>query len=243
MLNKIKVLIAEDDKNSSDILGEFLQQAADFELIGFAENGEELVELNFNLKPDLVLADVEMPVLNGIESIRECVKTNPSLHYIFTTGHERYAVEAFNISAVDYLVKPIKKSRLYEALDKVKSIRALETLNSQNNEQVNKKLIVKSDSTLHVVEADSILFIEKMNRKTLLHTREQTYESYETLDNFKKVLQNNFFLSHRSYIINLNHVSSIKNAGETHLVHFHQFEKYAHVSKLRYAELQERLKG
>ncbi|TVP86053.1 MAG: DNA-binding response regulator [Alkalicoccus sp.] len=242
MMNKRRVIIAEDDNNSSEILQEFLKKAADFEIVGVAENGEELIELNFNVKPDVALVDIGLPVLDGMKAIKECIKTNPSLQYIFTTAYEEYAVEAFDISATDYIVKPIKKIRLYEALEKIKFPVSSEESSVESRENKNKKLIVKTSTALQVIDSDTIVFIEKMNRKTFIHTREITYESNETLGNYSKMLNDNFFFSHRSYLINLNSVAKIISDGETYFIYFHDFSKYAHVSKLKYLELLERLK-
>ncbi|WP_147803261.1 LytR/AlgR family response regulator transcription factor [Alkalicoccus halolimnae] len=242
MMKKRKVIIAEDDTNSSEILQEFLKKAADFEIVGVVENGEELIELNFNLKPDVALVDIGLPVLDGMKAVKECIKTNPSLQYIFTTAYEEFAVEAFDISAVDYIVKPIKKIRLYEALEKIKPSISSEKSPAESSVSKNKKLIVKTSTALQVIDTDTIVFIEKMNRKTFIHTRETTYESNETLENYSKMLKDNFFSSHRSFLINLNFVSQIISDGETYFIYFQDFSKYAHVSKLKYLELVERLK-
>ncbi|PTL40107.1 DNA-binding response regulator [Alkalicoccus saliphilus] len=240
IMKKRTVIIAEDDNNSSEILQEFLKKAADFEIVGVAENGEELIELNFNLKPDVALVDIGLPVLDGMKAIKECIKTNPSLQYIFTTAYEEFAVEAFDISAADYIVKPIKKIRLYEALEKIKS--PVPSEEPVAADKKSKKLIVKTGTALQVINSDTIVFIEKINRKTFIHTREMTYESNETLGNYAKMLNDNFFSSHRSYLINLNFVSQIISDGETYFIYFHDFSKYAHVSKLKYLELVEKLK-
>lgn len=250
-MTKIKIVIAEDDPTALEIVRQLVSPLTDFEIVGTAKNGMELVDLNFNLMPHLALVDVRMPQLDGIQAIEECIKVNPALKFIFITAYQEYAVKAFDLAAVDYIVKPLEKTRLYRALQKARTeIRLIAAegvpsdmvTGSRSEATFMKQLIIKSQSAISIIPFKSILFVEKSNRKTLIHTREKSYQTYETLESLKKKLGEEFIASHRSFIVNLHHICEIRNDGETFSIHFFGSTKHAYASKLKVQELQTRLK-
>ncbi len=113
MDSKIKVIIAEDNVDAQEILKSLIEPLNHFEVIGIADNGERLLELTINEMPDLILSDINMPKLDGLVAIKSCLEINPRLKFIFTTAYEIHAVKAFDLNAVDYVMKPLKKERLY----------------------------------------------------------------------------------------------------------------------------------
>ncbi|MFV8828222.1 LytR/AlgR family response regulator transcription factor [Alkalihalobacterium sp. APHAB7] len=229
---KIKVVIAEDHIDAQEIIASFIEPLKTFEVIGIVDNGESLLELNFNRKPNLIIADINMPKLNGIEAISSCLKVNPDLKFIYTTAYDDYAVKAFDLNAVDYVMKPIKQDRLYIALERVSALLL-------NQSQVGKKeiLTIKRDSTSYFIHFSKIVCIEKENRKTIIHTEDQKYETNESLDSMFKRLNDHFFRTHRSFIVNVNYISHIVLEGETYFAYFRNYPHYAHVSKRRINEL------
>lgn len=235
-MSKIKVIIADDNIDAQEIIGGFMEPLVHFEVIGFVSNGEELLRMNSNLEPHLIIADINMPKLNGIEAIEACVKINPHLKFIFITAYGQYAVKAFDLNAMDYVMKPIKKDRLYVALEKVKLALA-------NEKQLDQKriLTITMDRTAYFIPFQSIIFIEKDNRKTILHALDGKYETNESLDSLFSRLNNYFFRSHRSFIVNIDHISHITTEGETYFAHFRNTSHYAHISKLRLKELLDEL--
>ncbi|WNF35639.1 LytTR family DNA-binding domain-containing protein [Bacillaceae bacterium IKA-2] len=240
-VRKIKIVIAEDNNDFREILQLFFEPLDQFEVIGVANDGLELLDLNFTLKPDLILVDIQMPMLNGTDAYKECVKTNSKVKCIFITAYDDFAIEAFELNVLDYIVKPIDKKRLYVALERARE--GIEAENQLNNPSQLKRLVVKFDGSLYVISLNSIIYIEKVNRKTYVHTKEQIFETYETLETIKESLDEHFFASHRSYIINLKHVSQIKNDGETYFAYFRNYLKFAYVSKLKLQILQNKLKN
>ncbi|MFE8699973.1 LytR/AlgR family response regulator transcription factor [Cytobacillus sp. FJAT-54145] len=229
---KIKLIIAEDNLDAQEIMIRFIHPLKDFEVIGVAENGENLVELVANKKPHLIIADINMPKLNGIDAISACIKIQPELRVIFTTAYPEYAVDAFDLNAIDYVVKPIKKERLYVALEKVKKL----ILSSYIKRSI---LTIKMDRVSYFIHLSSIICIEKANRKTIIHTIDQTYETNESLESISEKLADQFFRSHRSFIVNLDYISHITLEGDSYFAHFRNYPHYAHVSKLRVNDLLE----
>lgn len=225
---KIKVVIAEDHFDSQQIISAFLEPLDSFEVVGIVSDGENLLDININKKPDLIIADIHMPKLNGIDAISSCLKISPELQFVFITAYDQYAVSAFDLHAVDYVIKPIKKERLYIALERAKNVLLA-------NQKVEKKQIlpITVDRTSHFIHFSRIILIEKDSRKTIIHTVDQKYETNESLDTIFQKLNHDFFRTHRSFIVNLNYVSHLTFEGDTHFVHFRGYSHYAHVSKLQ----------
>ncbi len=228
-----RILIADDQDASRKLLKQMIDKVAPdtFTIVDEAVDGVELVEKVIQTQPDLVLCDIEMPCKRGIDAIRECVQTMPSLSYIFTTAHEKFAVEAFDLHALDYVMKPIQMSRLHLALDRAK--KALDQ--KQETEAIKRKshnrIPIRFNRSLYYVQVEDILFIEKRDRKSVIHTAYQSYSSTETLEYFLDFLNDSFVQSHRSFIIHLSHISHIQTSGKSYLVYFHGYDIPAQISK------------
>ncbi|MFA9559999.1 LytR/AlgR family response regulator transcription factor [Evansella sp. AB-rgal1] len=233
----LKILIAEDNEDTRNILSRFIEYFPNMKVVGEVKDGQQLLDFLFThgKKIDVVLVDIHMPRLNGVEAIKLCKQFQPSLKFIFITGDVGYAVEAFSICAVDYVVKPIQQQRLYEALQKAANIIGLESNQSVSNEKkpTNSKLVVKSGRTTFYLPVEVIFFIEKQGKVTLIHTKNGVYETIDSLESIEKDLHKpSFYRTHRSYIVNLKHIISIESFGKTFLAHFANYHKTAHISKL-----------
>ncbi|RXT03830.1 LytTR family DNA-binding domain-containing protein [Ammoniphilus sp. CFH 90114] len=234
-MDELKIVIADDDELSRRIVRRFLETIPNTTLVGEVTNGEELMEQVLVEEPNLVLLDITMPKLSGLDAIRECLKVLPQLKMIFITGHDQYAAEAFNLSAVDYVVKPVERQRLFVAIEKARQLIKAQQEDRwkefYNRNDIIKKLIIRSERSIYFVPMKEVLFIEKIGRKSWIHTHLRMYESNETLGTLFKRLDSTFFQSHRSFLINLEHIHSIKPSGETYMVHFQDYEKPAFISK------------
>ncbi len=116
-MNKLRIIIADDERPAREFLKALLREFDDAELIGEAENGAEAIEAIKTLKPDLALLDLQMPEVSGLEAVRLLRKTQMPL-VAFVTAYDEYAVQAFEVGAVDYLLKPVEKGRLRETLSR-----------------------------------------------------------------------------------------------------------------------------
>lgn len=246
-MNEIGIVIVDDNQDSIEILQYFISQLPDFKILAVCSNGEELIEAVMKEKPQLILADINMPKKNGIQAIEECRRFQSNLNFIFITGYDDYAVEAFNLSAVDYIVKPVEKSRLYLALEKAKMIISrkislpIDAAIAINDEVKEKRLPIKFNGSLFYIPLNDIIYIEKSIKKSLIHTQEKTYESYENISDLINMLDESFYQTHRSYIVNLSKISHITPRNETYLAYFFNFDSHAHVSKLKINDLQEKM--
>lgn len=126
MSENLKVLIADDERPAREFLKNILREFENITLVGEAENGAEALGKIRNLKPDLALLDLQMPEMSGLEVVRN-LSENETPFVAFVTAYDEFAVRAFEINAVDYLLKPVEKSRLAETIERV-----LERINSKN---------------------------------------------------------------------------------------------------------------
>jgi len=239
----LKLLLADDHEDSLEIMEYFTRDIPDFQIIGTCENGEQLIEEVMLKKPDLVLADINMPKTNGIQAIKECLLFRPSLKFIFVTGYSEYAVEAFRLSAIDYIVKPIEKTRLYKALEKAKNLLFYEKEKQTiiPYDKKIKKLPIKDQNSIRYIPLSEIYFVEKEGKKCMVYTKEGIYDTNETIGKILSRLDQSFFPAHRSFIINLSRVSHIKPQSESYIVYFKDYDKQASISKLKIGEVKERI--
>lgn len=145
-MSKLRVVIADDERPARMFLKNILQEFADVEIVGEAENGAEALEIIKERKPDLALLDLQMPEANGLDVVRLLRKNQMPL-VAFVTAYDEYAVQAFEVNAVDYLLKPIEKARLRETLQRVQE--RLEQTDFRETEAEKLKSVVKTyDETL-----------------------------------------------------------------------------------------------
>ncbi|MFF2447149.1 LytR/AlgR family response regulator transcription factor [Neobacillus sp. NPDC058068] len=233
-MKNLKVIIVDDDLSSKTLLGHYIQLFPGYVLAGEASSGEELIELVNKKKPDIVLVDINMPGINGIEAAQLCKKMVPALQVIFTTGYDEFAVEAFNLSAVDYIVKPIEKVRLLIALEKAKiGLQLHKRLEAKQGAAALNKLTIKSNQAFLYLAMDDIVYVEKEGRKSIIHLEAEQVETADSLQDIAKRLPKYFYRTHRSYLVNLRKIVKIEAYGETYLAHFADSEKIAHISKLQ----------
>ncbi|WP_312470555.1 LytTR family DNA-binding domain-containing protein [Neobacillus sp.] len=233
-MTKLKVIIADDDLSSKSLLAHYIQLLPDYKVAGMVSNGEELIQVVMKEKPEIVLVDINMPKINGVEAAKACKKIVPSVQVIFTTGYAEFAVEAFNLAAVDYIVKPIEKIRLFIALEKAKV--GLKLHRRMEERQINiipNKLAIKSNQTVLYLPLDEIFYVEKEGRKSIIQLEDDRVETMESLQEIEKRLPNYFYRTHRSYVVNLREIIKIESFGETYLAHFFNSNKVAHISKLQ----------
>ena len=163
----LTALIVDDEKLARDELAFLLSSFPQLEITGTANNGLEAVDFIENNEPDIVFMDVQMPGLDGLEAVRTLVENGAKLpHFIFATAHDQYAVDAFEVNAVDYLLKPIDKKRLAVSIERAqKLIEApqgpdrMEQLLAQieNRVQSRTKLLVKNNNRMFLVDANDMI--------------------------------------------------------------------------------------
>jgi len=244
-MNPIRILIADDDPGMRTVMHKLAQKAEGYELVGEAENSAQLLELYEQTRPDVVLMDVEMPEMTGIECAKVIQDRNPRTILIFATAHEQYMRSAFEVYAFDYLVKPF---RLERAMNTLSLIRDRLTAESAKSEPIRPaqtaasgRMMLKHKEGLSFIDIPSILLIQREERSSVLYLDDGSrYISSDSLGDFEERLpQDTFFRSHKSYIINLNHIDSISPYGRwTYIVKLRGTDRDALITHERFEELE-----
>ncbi len=214
----IRVMVAEDERLVREELIYMLQQEKDFLLCPSAESGEQLLELYEKFEPDVIFLDIHMPMMSGVDVAKKLTKDkeNPPL-FVFITAYDDYALEAFEVEAVDYLLKPYDESRLKEAADRIrrrlssssKSVSPNEK-NSTNSIPASSKLLIDDGEKVVVLSPESIYYATRVERFVEIHTADEFVQGKMTLQELEEKLKGfPFFRTHRSYLVNLDFIQEI----------------------------------
>ena len=220
---KISALIVDDEQPARDELSYLLKQIPDVEVIGQGKNGVEAVSLIRELGPDLVFLDVQMPGLDGFGVIKKLLDRNARLPYfIFVTAYDHYAVRAFEVNAVDYLLKPIERNRLNKALQRVSGMleaseaafqkldRLVHMIEERPSVQ-STKLVVKSGNRMVLVDSSDIIYATIEDGVIRIVTKDLDGQSnFRTVEELQNNLDPNiFWRAHRSYLVNINRIKEV----------------------------------
>jgi len=219
----INTLIVDDEKPARDELAYLLKSFPEISLVGQGKNGVEAVALIKEHAPDLVFLDAQMPGLNGFGVLKKLMDRKVKVpHIVFATAYDNYAVQAFEVNAVDYVLKPFDKGRIAKAIQRAKKMleaksspaERLETLVSQL--AVDKgaqpvKLLVKAHQRLFLVDADDVVYASIEDGLITVVTREfEGSSNYRTLEELQASLDSDvFWRAHRSYLVNINHIKEV----------------------------------
>ncbi|WBL25845.1 LytR/AlgR family response regulator transcription factor [Zunongwangia sp. HGR-M22] len=204
MAKIIKCIIIDDEPPAIKVLETFIGKMKDLELLASSTDALEGLELIKKHKPDLVFLDIQMPELTGIQLSKII---GDSTNIIFTTAYAQFAVEGFQVNAVDYLLKPIAFPRLIEAVEKVKK-----KFSSEISTEIVKSedyFFVKTDgkNRFQKVKLDDILYAESIKNYVVIHTKNEQLVTYNTLKKIQQSLPEDQFIKiHKSYIVALNKI-------------------------------------
>ncbi|MEJ6614747.1 MAG: LytTR family DNA-binding domain-containing protein [Saprospiraceae bacterium] len=201
----IKAIIVDDEPLALDVLETYIAQLPELELVARCENALEAREVLKEHDVDLMFLDINMPQLTGIDFVKTLsVKPN----FIFTTAHPYYAVEGFELNAIDYLMKPIPLERFMKAVNKVINMQLGET--SAPEKKKENFIFVKADKKLIKVNFDDILYIEGLKDYVIIRQKEGRIITLHTMKSLEAKLPDHIFKRiHRSYIVNIGEIDAI----------------------------------
>lgn len=213
---RIHTMIAEDEQLAREELIYLLEKEEEVKLLPSAETGEQLIDLYMEHEPDVIFLDVHMPGMRGVDAAKKIMELAyiKAPLFIFTTAYDDYAVEAFEIEAVDYMLKPYDTERFQTAMNRLrKRMQQLESKGRQlSNQGITsaKKLLIDDSNRTVVLSPDAIYYAVPFKRMLEIHTEDKVIHSRMTLQELEQKLQGHaFFRAHRSYLVNLNHVQEI----------------------------------
>ena len=248
-MEKIRTVIIEDEAPAREIIKHYLKELDSIEIIAECSDGFSGLKTISQLKPDLVFLDIQMPRLTGIELV-EVLTEKPEI--IFTTAYDQFALKAFELNAVDYLLKPFPKRRFLEAVKK-----AIDKIISGtgNQEPANKllakmpepaapvnRVVVRKGNAINLIPVEQIRFVEAQDDYVMIHhsngkaLKQQTMKFYE--DNLPKA---DFIRIHRSFIVKVEEINKIEPYGkDNHIAILRSGDKLP-VSRTGYQHLKEEL--
>ena len=198
---KLKLLIADDETPARNRLRDLLGDIENIEIVAEAKNGKEAVELAQAFKPDVLLLDIRMPLMDGIEAAQHAQKLEPKPHIIFTTAFDAYAMKAFDLNAIDYLLKPIRLERLQTAINKAHALKPTQIDALKPLQKMRGHLSVHERGRVLLVPIESIIYLRAELKYVTIRTAEREYLIEESLTHLEAEFGERFVRLHRNCIV------------------------------------------
>ena len=201
MSQTLKILIADDEAPARNRLRELLSDIENVRIVAEAKNGKEAIDLAETCKPELMLLDIRMPVMDGIETAQHAQKLAPKPYIIFTTAFDAYAIKAFDLNAIDYLLKPIRLERLQTAINKAHALQpnideALKPL-----QKVRSHLSIHERGRVLLVPIETIVYLRAELKYVTVRTAEREYLIEESLTHLELEFAERFMRLHRNCLV------------------------------------------
>jgi two-component system, LytTR family, response regulator len=216
----MRVIIVDDEDLARGLVREFLAPHADVEIVAECANGFDAVKAISELDPDLVFLDIQMPKLNGFEVVELAGRKTD---YIFVTAYDQYALKAFEVHAVDYLLKPYSQQRFDEALAHARNrlraslgVEAVVQEAAMRNKPLG-RVLIRDGAKVHVIGVEKIDFIEAQDDYVQINSEGKGYLKNQRLAELETQLDPDVFVRvHRSYILNIGCISRIEQGKDSH---------------------------
>lgn len=207
-----RVMIIDDEEDARDVLRFYISQHVDFDLVGEANNGLDAVRLINLLKPDTIFLDIEMPGLSGFEVL---TRLDEIPEVIFSSAHDKYAIKAFEVHAVDYLLKPYGRSRFEMALSRVLSAQgnlvALTEELLKSESPFPRKVLLHKGTRRLLVDIDDVMYGRAIGDYTKVFTTTDELLSIKNIGHLMESWDERvFFRIHRSFFVNKNFIKEIQ---------------------------------
>lgn len=239
----IRTILIDDESLARDIVKHYLNDFPDIEVVAECSDGFEGIKAITQHQPDFIFLDIQMPKINGFEML-ELVENPPAV--IFTTAFDEYAIKAFEVNAIDYLLKPIEKSRFDQAVQKIASrLNSLEAVTTQElldsaamSPAQHNRVVVKKNGVIKIIAVADIHYLEADDDYVKLSTTEGIFHKNKTMSFFERTLDPAQFIRiHRSYIINLAQVTRIELKEKDSYIVLLKSDIWLPVSKTGYVKL------
>lgn len=255
---KFTCVIIDDEEAARKGLESIVSEMHDLELIGTCANGVEAIDRILADRPDLIFLDVQMPGINGFEVLASLPRPWPAV--IFITAHDQFALRAFEVNAVDYLLKPFSDERIAEAVNRAKQSisnkkgNSLHNLVSQTRASLRGpssvvetgssggRLVIKADGSIHLLDTEDLIYVEAFDYYVKIHVRDRFFLLRETMKKMEQRLPETVFVRiHKSFIVNISYIKALhrleNNEYEAELINANRLK----VSRTFKAQVMQRL--
>ncbi len=246
----MRAIIIEDESPAREIVKTFLKNHPDIELAGEFSDGFSGLKAIKELHPDLVFLDVQMPKITGFELL-ELLDERPQI--VFTTAYDQYAIKAFEMNAVDYLLKPFSKERFNQAMDKIRAKRADNLKTPHDGDSIQQvmdaidektetlfRVVVKKGSDIHMIPVEDIIYIEAKDDYVMIYTEKGRFLKEKTMKYYETHLSTEDFVRvHRSFIVRIDQVKRLEPYGKSSYIAILGQGQKINVSLAGYKKLKE----
>jgi len=215
-MTSMRIVIADDEDLARSLVREYLKDSADIEIVGECANGFQAVKAVAELKPDLLLLDIQMPRLDGFE-VLDLIGRDTNV--VFITAYDQYAIRAFEVHAVDYLLKPFSAERLTEALSRARqkiakgepTTPAALATEARAPGSRPERVLIRDGGDVHVIPVSKIDYVEAQDDYVCYRSEGKRYLKQQTLADVEAVLDSQRFVRiHRSYILNIDRLAKLE---------------------------------
>ncbi len=239
----MNILLVDDEALARSRMRRIIENAELGHIIAEADNGVNALELIEKLSPDVVLMDIQMPVMDGLETARHLAAWETPPAVIFCTAYDEYAIEAFNVSAVGYLLKPVRLEDLKEALGKLKKVNKVQAL-SLNNQHARSHISVKTYSGMELVPIENIHLFRADQKYVSVFHRNGELLIDESLKELEEEFSEWFVRVHRNALVNIRSISGLEKQTDGSVsLRLNDLEELVPISRRHVAAVRKLLKG
>ncbi len=241
----MKILIADDEKLARERLRGLVTELSLGEVVGEADNGQAVLQQTEQLQPDVILLDIRMPGMNGLETATHLDQLDNPPAVIFTTAYDEYALQAFEAHAVDYLLKPVRRERLIKAIKSVKRLSQAQLAGIQGNtDQAGiSHISAKDHSGIKLVPVENIFYFQAADKYITVYHQQGRVLIEEPLKSLQERLSERFIRIHRNALVAKHLLSALEKDDEgRYYVRLQGVDEALEVSRRHVAEIRQLLK-
>lgn len=242
----MKVLIVDDEKPARDRLARMVSELAEFKIVGQAKNGREAIDLAASSEADIVLMDIRMPGLDGLQAARHLAEIEHPPAVIFTTAYADHALEAFETHAVDYLLKPVKNVRLQKALAAArKPTRAQVEQTSEVLSSIEARVHIcaRVRGNLELVRIQDIYFFQADHKYVTVRHRDGEMLIEEPLIKLEKEFEGRFVRIHRNALVNPDFIAGMRGQDDSQHLRFKELDETLEISRRHLSAIRKIIKN
>ena len=249
-MNPIKVMICDDEPLARDRMSRMLSRIDGVQLVGEAQNGRELLESIHELAPDLVLTDIRMPIMDGLEAAAHIALLDEPPAVVFCTAYDEYAIKAFQVQAIGYLLKPVRQEDLVSVIEKASRVNKAqlasvrqELSGSEDAPLARQCISVKSHRGLELIPIDDIRFFKADQKYVTVRYSAGEVLVDETLKELEDELEGRFIRVHRNALVSLAHLEAVENVEGGFQVRLNGVDERVVISRRHAPLLKKRLQA